>query len=79
MDDNTRIISAWPIESITVRVYCKCGGAMHMTMKEVKGINFVLDTFAECHQTDDCGPCNAKTARRARQKKERKERCYETQ
>ena len=67
-DNRTRIISAWPIESITIRVYCKCGGAMHTTMNKVEGINFVLDTFYEEHRSDDCGPCDSKTASKARRK-----------
>ena len=70
-DNKTRIISAWPIESVTIRVYCKCGGAMHTTMKDVDGINLVLDAFAEDHQGEDHGPCNARTASRARKKYER--------
>lgn len=70
-DNRTRIVSAWPIASVTIRVYCKCGGAMHTTMSDVDGINFVLDTFYENHQSDGCGPCDAKTARKARVKYER--------
>ncbi len=69
---NTVIRSAWPLASVTVRAYCKCGDAIHTTMNDVEGINTTMEIFAECHQEPGCGPCDSKTARKARIRRERK-------
>ena len=66
----TKIQSAWPIESATLRAYCKCGGAIHLTTNPAtESITLVMETFADSHQGDEHGPCDAKTAAKARRKR----------
>lgn len=66
----TTIKSAWTIESATLRAYCKCGGAIHLTTNPAtENISFVMDTFADSHQGEGHGPCDAKTAAKARRKR----------
>ncbi len=67
----TTIKSAWPIESITVRAYCKCGDAIHTSMNSLQPFEFVMEAFADDHQGENHGSCDAKTARKARRKRER--------
>lgn len=63
----TTIKSAWPIESATLRAYCKCGGAIHLTTNPaIENITFIMETFADAHQGDGHGHCDAKTAAKAR-------------
>ncbi|KKL69573.1 hypothetical protein LCGC14_2113570 [marine sediment metagenome] len=68
----TTIKSAWPIESVTLRAYCRCGGAIHLTTNPaIENVTFVMETFANAHAGKDHEPCDAKAAakaRRARQK-----------
>jgi hypothetical protein len=65
----TTIKSAWPIASMTLRVYCVCGTAMHLTMNEPDAVELVMETFASAHVGDEHGPCDSKTAARARKKR----------
>lgn len=63
----TTIKSAWPLESVTLRAYCKCGGAIHLTTNPAtENVTFVMETFADAHAGVGHGPCDAKTARKAR-------------
>ena len=70
----TKITSAWPIASMTIRVYCKCGAALQLTMNEPKGFEFVMETFLVEHTGEGHEPCDAKVARKKRAKIERQER-----
>lgn len=67
----TTVKSAWPIASMTVRGYCKCGAAIHTTSNNPDTISYVMETFAEDHHGEGHGACDAKTARKARKKMER--------
>lgn len=73
----TTLKLAWQPHSITIRAYCKCGGAIHATISPPGEILFVLESFAEQHQGDGCGPCDAKTSRKARRKRERIDHEYQ--
>ena len=67
----TTIKSAWPIESMTLRAYCECGAAIHLTTNPAtENITFVMDTFADLHSGNGHGPCDAKIAAKARRKRE---------
>lgn len=68
----TTVKSAWPIYSMTIRAYCKCGDAIHTTMNDPAAIELVMETFASDHIGEDHGPCDPKTARKARRKKDRR-------
>ena len=66
----TTIKSAWPIASITLRAYCICGDAVHLTVDHPDAIELVMETFAEDHLGEEGhGPCDSKTAARARKKR----------
>ena len=67
----TTIKSAWPIASMTLRAYCTCGGAIHLTVKDPDAVQLVMETFAEMHLGEEHGPCDSKTAARARKKRDR--------
>ncbi len=68
----TTIKSAWPIASLTLRAYCTCGSAIHLTMKEPGAVELVMDTFFEMHDGEGHEPCDSKTASRARRKSDRR-------
>ncbi len=65
----TTIRSIWPIASMTLRAYCICGDAVHLTMNDPDAIELVMETFAEDHLSEGHGPCDSKTAARARKKR----------
>ena len=65
----TTIKSAWPIASMTIRAYCICGDAVHLTMNDPDAIQLVMEIFAGDHFGEEHGPCDSKTAARARKKR----------
>ncbi len=73
--NGTTIKSVWPIESMTLRAYCECGGAIHLTANPAtENVTFVMETFAGAHRGNGHAPCDAKTAAKARRRRERLER-----
>ena len=65
----TTIKSAWPIASVTLRAYCICGDAIHLTVKNPDAVQFVMEYFAGAHVGEGHGSCDSKTAARARKKR----------
>ncbi len=73
----TTIKSVWTLASLTLRGYCICGGAIHLTVKDPDVVQVVMGTFAAAHQGEGHGPCDSKTAAKARRKLEREERRFQ--
>ena len=69
----TTIKSAWPIATITIRVYCTCGGAMHLTMNKPGEAEFIMEAFAESHSGKGHKPTDSKTAAKERRRLEKME------
>jgi len=65
----TTIKSAWSIASMTLRAYCICGDAIHLTVKNPGAVELVMEIFADAHFGEGHGPCDSKTAARARKKR----------
>jgi hypothetical protein len=69
----TTIKSVWPIESATLRVYCLCGGAIHLTTKpDDEYVSIALEAFAEAHRGNGHGPCSSKEAAKARRRQDKR-------